>query len=103
MAEAKYTKNQDEENFGATEDQELDNILDQLSEVEHKKANLQQRATEETQDIIQKPAGSAEQPDDIEGLLEKISEKPETRIETPDSQTGRKAGFFQRILNFFKG
>ncbi len=102
MAE-KYTKNQDEENFGATEDQELDNILDQLSEVDQKPASSQRRMTEETQDIIQKPVSTEEQPDDIEGMLEKISERPEPKTETPDSQTGQKIGFLQRILNFFKG
>lgn len=101
MAEAKFTNNQDEENFGAAEEQELGDILDQLSEVNNKPASSHQPQAE-AEDIIQKPTGSDDQPDDIEGLLEKISEKPEPVAAETVSQPVKKPGFFKRILNFFK-
>jgi hypothetical protein len=101
MAEAKFKKNHDEENFGATEEQEVDNILNQLSEADQKPVKSQPFKAK-TPDVIQKPAGSTDQPENIEGMLEKISEKPISQSQHPVSQPGPKTGFFRKILNFFK-
>ncbi len=81
MADTKKGKN--------TESKEISDILDQLSETD--KPQSQSKPAEKEEEIIKKPTGSIDEPEDIEGMLEKISEKPR-----------EKPGFFQKLLSFFK-
>jgi hypothetical protein len=70
--------------------EELNNILEQISESAGKKETPAPRS-EEPEEIIKKPEGIADQPEDIEGMLSKLTEKPQ-----------QKRGIFQRILDFFR-
>ena len=76
------------------EQQELENILEQLSESK-KRTRPQSQEKETGDEIIKKPTGTEEEAENIEGLLNKITE-------TPDQPTPQKQGFFRKILNFFK-
>lgn len=82
-----------EQKPGGEDRQELDEILGRLTE----SSETGGRTTEKPatgDDIIRKPQGQGDQPEDLEGLLDKISEAPEKP---------RKQGFFQRLLAIFKG
>lgn len=95
MADSRNDKSQKKENVknvsnGTTEKEELDQILGEISETSGKKESSSRQA-EETVEIIKKPEGTVDQPEDIEGILDKLTEQPD-----------RRTGFFQRLLNFFK-
>lgn len=87
------SKKKQQKSASNTENPELDNILDQLSERNDADpaAKVDHPAEEE---IIKKPLGLDEQPEDLEGMLEKISETP--------PKAKKPQGFFQRLLSFFR-
>ena len=81
-------------NKDSQNEKEINEILDQLNEnsgplVSRKKLD------KDDSDVIRKPRGASEEPESLEGLLEKISEKSE-------EDSSRKKSLFQRILAFFK-
>jgi hypothetical protein len=95
VADSRNDKSQKKENVknvsnGTTDKEELDQILGKLSESSGKD-DASSRQAEETVEIIKKPEGTSDQPEDIEGMLDKLTEKPD-----------RPVGFFQRLLNFFR-
>ena len=82
------------------EQQELEDILDHIAEVDERPSQVQTDAAEHKpapEEIIKKPEGAEAQPEDLEGLLDKISEAPETPVPT------KKVGFWQKIVIFFTG
>jgi len=82
------------------EQQELEDILGHIAEVDEGKSKTQKKEAERkpvSEEIIKKPEGLAAQPEDLEGLLDKISEAPEAPI------APKKVGFWQKIANFFTG
>lgn len=97
MAGSKRKKRMDEE-LDPQDKQELEEILGHLTESEERAARARSEdATEaepETEEIIKKPKGLDEQPDDLEGMLDKITEAP---------QTPQKVGFWRSIWNFLTG
>ncbi|HQU74382.1 MAG TPA: hypothetical protein PKV71_02070 [Calditrichia bacterium] len=88
---------QDKKNMNhsdSPEREEIENILGQITEQEDgSESRPAAKPTTEPDEIIKKPSGSTDQPEDLEGLLDKISEKP---------QREPKKGFFQRLFSFFK-
>ena len=66
---------------------EISDILGQLKETDKPKAKT---PPAQKQEVKKEPMGLDDQPEDIEGMLEKISEKPE------------KDNLWQRFLGFFK-
>jgi hypothetical protein len=76
-------------NIGADKE-ELENILEKISESSGRKEVPVQKS-EKPEEIIKKPAGIKDQPEDLEGMLNKLTEK-----------TQQRRGIFQRILDFFK-
>lgn len=95
MTDSRNDKSQKKENVknvsnGTADKEELDQILGKISETSGKKETPSRQA-EETVEIIKKPEGAGDQPEDIEGMLDKLTEQPD-----------RPVGFFQRLLNFFR-
>ncbi len=97
MAGSKRKKRIDEE-LDPQEKQELDEILEHLTESD--KRGARNRAGEvpenetDPEEIIKKPKGLDEPPDDLEGMLEKITET---------SESPQKVGFWRRLWNFITG
>ncbi len=97
MADTNDTKRDDlpnpEDNPGGN-DKELEDILGKITETSRRGAPSRQ-TTPENEEIIKLPKGLDDQPEDLEGIIEKISEKP-------SPATAGRPGFFQRLLNWFK-
>ncbi len=83
--------------LGKQEQQELEDILGHIAEVDERKSKIQANEAERkavSEEIIKKPEGLETQPEDLEGLLDKITEAPEAP---------KKVGFWQKIVSFFTG
>lgn len=74
--------------------EELNSILDRISETPGGQ-ETPSHTREESEEIFKKPEGSKDQPEDIEGMLNKLTEKA-------DERPGGIRGFFQRLLSWFK-
>ena len=84
-----------QESSAVTNDkEELNSILDRIAETPGSQETVS-RPREESEEIVKKPEGSKDQPEDIEGMLNKLTEKA-------DEQPGGLKGFFQRLLSWFK-
>ena len=100
MSDSRNDKDQKKKNTSGnstvTDDkEELNNILEQISESPGKKETPASQP-DQPEEIIKKPEGISDQPEDIEGMLNKITEKNE------EQSHSTKKGFFQRILDFFR-
>ena len=99
MSDSRKDKAQEKEHTGenstiTNDKEELSNILEQISESSGKKETPAPRS-EKAEEIIKKPEGIKDQPEDIEGMLSKLTEKS-------DAPSQQRKGFFYRILDFFK-
>lgn len=100
MADKNDTKRENLSDFDENpekDEKELEDILGKITETSERGETSRQttEGSEESEEIIRHPKGLDDQPEDLEGIIEKLSEAPQ---ETPQER----AGFFQRLLNWFK-